>query len=195
MVGGYRQGDEVVIYAGTPDQLLSVTVSEADFNALREAISAAMRPLLAALLGLLLYAAPASAAEQLLTLYSPPIDSPLYVHRTETVEPRPDGKAAPAQPGYILGFQEMALVDSKRPDAKLLPVDKMMVHHFLYYAGGRVDAGRAAAWAAGSSVDAGRSTRTGASTRPGRRSSERATASTTPRASAARRRGRCRRWS
>lgn len=100
-----------------------------------------MKPLLVALLGLLLYAAPASAAEQLLTLYSPPIDSLPYVHRSETVELRPDGKAAPAQPGYILGFQEMALVDSKRPDAEPLPVDKMMVHHFLYYAGGRVDPG------------------------------------------------------
>ena len=39
VVGGYRDGDEVVIYAGTLDQLLSVTISDADFVALREAIS------------------------------------------------------------------------------------------------------------------------------------------------------------
>ncbi len=39
VVGGYKQGGEVVIYAGTQDQLLSVTVSEADFAPLREAIA------------------------------------------------------------------------------------------------------------------------------------------------------------
>ena len=32
-------------------------------------------------------------------------------------------------------------MDSKDPDAKPLPVDKMMVHHFLYYTRGRVDPG------------------------------------------------------
>ena len=40
VVGGYKQGGEVVIYAGTQDALLSVTVSEADFSAVREAIAA-----------------------------------------------------------------------------------------------------------------------------------------------------------
>src|SRR5919108_104408 len=43
--------------------------------------------------------------------------------------------------GYVLGFQEQSLVDSKDPDAKRLPVNKMMVHHFLYYTRGRVDPG------------------------------------------------------
>ena len=97
--------------------------------------------MLLAILALLVCAAPASAAEQLLTLYSPAIESLPYVHRSEFVTLKPDGIQAPAQPGSILGFQEMALVDSKRPDAKPLPVDKMMVHHFLYYANGRVDPG------------------------------------------------------
>ena len=41
----------------------------------------------------------------------------------------------------MLGFQEQVLVDSKDPDAKPLPVTKMMVHHFLYYTPGRVDPG------------------------------------------------------
>ena len=100
-----------------------------------------MRPVLLAILALLVCAAPASAGEQLLTLYSPAIESLPYVHRSEFVTLKADGKQAPAQAGSILGFQEMALVDSKRPDAKPLPVDKMMVHHFLYYAGGRVDRG------------------------------------------------------
>ena len=40
VVGGFKQGGEVVIYAGTQDALLSVTVSEADFSAVREAIAA-----------------------------------------------------------------------------------------------------------------------------------------------------------
>ena len=38
MVGGYIDGGYVVLYAGTQDQLLSVTISEPDFAAVREAI-------------------------------------------------------------------------------------------------------------------------------------------------------------
>ena len=63
----------------------------------------------------------------------------------------------------MLGFKEQVLVDSKDPDAKPLPVSKMMVHHLLYYTPGRVDEGSAAASAARSSAGAGRSTRTGSS--------------------------------
>jgi hypothetical protein len=92
-----------------------------------------MKALLAALLLTLVAAAPASAEERVLTLYSPPIDSEPYVHKSTTVPLKPDGRQAPAEPGYVLGFQEMALVDSKDPDAKPLPVAKMMVHHFLYF--------------------------------------------------------------
>jgi plastocyanin len=84
--------------------------------------------------------APAAAAkERVMTLYSPRIDSLPYVHDTHNVTLRANGRQAPAKPGYILGFKEMALVDSKDPKAKPLPIAKMMVHHFLYYAPGRVD--------------------------------------------------------
>ena len=38
VVGGFKQGGEVVIYAGTQDRLLSVTVTEAAFASIREAI-------------------------------------------------------------------------------------------------------------------------------------------------------------
>ena len=38
VVGGYKLEGQVVLYAGTQDQLLSVTISEADFTAVREAI-------------------------------------------------------------------------------------------------------------------------------------------------------------
>ena len=38
VVGGYKLDGQVVLYAGTQDQLLSVTISEADFAAVREAI-------------------------------------------------------------------------------------------------------------------------------------------------------------
>jgi plastocyanin len=94
-----------------------------------------------------LVAAPAaSAKERLLTLYSPKIDSLPYVHDTHHVSLKPDGKAAPKEPGYILGFAEMALVDSKNPKAKPLPIAKMMVHHFLYFARGRVDQGAGSCW-------------------------------------------------
>jgi hypothetical protein len=91
------------------------------------------------LAGLVLPVPAAAAGERVLTLYSPRIDSLPYVHDTHHVALRADGREAPARPGYVLGFKEMALVDSKRPDAKPLPIAKMMVHHFLYWAPGRVD--------------------------------------------------------
>ena len=93
-----------------------------------------------ATVGALLALAPAAGAkERVLTLFSPRIDSLPYVHDTHNVTLRANGREAPAEPGYILGFKEMALVDSKDPDARPLPLRKMMVHHFLYYAPGRVD--------------------------------------------------------
>ena len=96
-----------------------------------------MRWLLATVAALLVFAAPAGAEEKLLTLYSPPIDSEPYVHKSTTVPLKPDGVEAPAEPGYMLGFAEQVLVDSKDPDAEPLPVSKMMVHHLLYFTGGR----------------------------------------------------------
>jgi len=99
------------------------------------------RLLLATVALLLACAAPARADEQLLTLYSPPIDSQPYVHQSTTVQLKADGVQAPSVPGYVLGFQEQALVDSKDPEAAPLPVNKMMVHHFLYFTQGRDDGG------------------------------------------------------
>ena len=102
-----------------------------------------MKSLWAALVGtvaVLLVPAPAAGAkERVLTLYSPRIDSLPYVHDTHELRLRADGRQAPAKPGYILAFKETALVDSKDPDAKPLPLRKMMVHHFVYFAPGRVD--------------------------------------------------------
>jgi hypothetical protein len=77
--------------------------------------------------------------ERVLTLYSPKIDSKPYVHDTHQVPLKPDGKEAPSYAGYITGFKEQVLVDSKDPKAKPLPNSKMMIHHFLYWAPGRVD--------------------------------------------------------
>ena len=93
-----------------------------------------------------LLAPAAGAKERVLTLYSPKIDSLPYVHDTHEVALRADGRQAPAEPGYILGFKEMVLVDSKRPNAKPLPIGKMMVHHFLYWAPGRVDEAPGSCW-------------------------------------------------
>jgi hypothetical protein len=103
--------------------------------------------LIVLLAGLALLPPAAGAKERLLTLYSPRIDSQPYVHDTHHVTLRADGHEAPAEPGYILGFKEMELVDSKRPNAKPLPIDKMMVHHFLYFAPGRVDQLPGSCWA------------------------------------------------
>ncbi len=109
-----------------------------------------MRKLVTAALAVVLVgltAAPAAGAkERLLTLYSPKIDSLPYVHDTHHVDLAADGVGAPKRPGYILGFKEMALVDSKNPKAKPLPIAKMMVHHFLYFAPGRVDQGSGSCW-------------------------------------------------
>jgi hypothetical protein len=91
-------------------------------------------------------AAPAAAEEKLLTLYSPRIDSLPYVHKVTTVPLAPNGLEAPAEAGYVLGFKEQVLVDSKDPDAKPLPIAKMMVHHLLYFAPGRVDEGPGTCW-------------------------------------------------
>jgi hypothetical protein len=95
---------------------------------------------------LALLAPAASAKERVLTLYSPRIDSLPYVHDTHNVTLRANGREAPDRPGYILGYKEMALVDSKDPDAKPLPIAKMMVHHFLYFAPGRVDDAAGGCW-------------------------------------------------
>jgi plastocyanin len=92
-------------------------------------------------------AAPAaSAKERVLTLYSPKIDSLPYVHDTHEVTLKPDGVQAPATPGYITGWKEMALVDSKNPKAKPLPIAKMMVHHFLYFAPGTQNTAPGSCW-------------------------------------------------
>jgi plastocyanin len=92
-------------------------------------------------------AAPAAIAkERVLTLYSPKINSLPYVHDTHHVTLEADGEQAPAQPGYVTGWKEMALVDSKNPKAKPLPIAKMMVHHFLYFAPGTQNSARGSCW-------------------------------------------------
>ena len=95
--------------------------------------------LLAALAAALATAPSAGAAERLLTLYSPQLESQPYVHKSHQVALKPDGREAPAEPGFVTGIAEQVLVDSKDPKAKPLPVAKMMVHHFLYFAPGRVN--------------------------------------------------------
>jgi hypothetical protein len=97
--------------------------------------------IVAALAGSALLAPAAGAKEKVLTLYSPKIQSLPYVHDTHRLTLRPNGREAPSKPGYITWWKEMALVDSKDPDAKPLPTDRMMVHHFLYFAPGHVDDG------------------------------------------------------
>ena len=98
------------------------------------------------LAALLAIAPAASAEEKVLTLYSPKMHAEPYVHVSQNAFLRPDGNEAPAEPGYILGFKEQVLVDSKRPDAKPLPIQKMMIHHFLYFAVNRVDQAPGSCW-------------------------------------------------
>src|SRR5918992_1064892 len=103
--------------------------------------------ILVAALAVLGVAAPAaSAKDRLLTLYSPRIHSLPYVHDTHNVPLMKADGNAPREPGYILGYKEMALVDSKDPKVKPLPIAKMMVHHFLYWAPGRVNEAPGSCW-------------------------------------------------
>lgn len=102
--------------------------------------------LLALALVLALPASAAQADERLLTLYSPAIQTQPYVHDTHHVALRANGRQAPEQPGYITGVQEQVLVDSKDPAAKPLNNAKFMIHHFLFWAPGRVDQAPGSCW-------------------------------------------------
>jgi plastocyanin len=84
-------------------------------------------------------AAPAAhSRERLLTFYSPKINSQPYVHDTHEMVLRANGRQAPKVPGYITGWAAQDIVDSKKRNAKPLPLRRMMVHHFLVFAPGRV---------------------------------------------------------
>jgi len=92
-------------------------------------------------------AAPAaSAKERLLTFYSPKIHTLPYVHDTHEVTLRADGRHAPQRGGYITGWASQDLVASRRPNAKPLPLRRMMVHHFLVFAPGKVDQAPGSCW-------------------------------------------------
>lgn len=88
----------------------------------------------------------AVAEEEVLTLYSPAIKTNPYVHDTHTIPLKADGKQAPAKPGYVLGYKEQVLVDSKAPNAKPLSNSKFMIHHFVYFAPGRVEDSEGGCW-------------------------------------------------
>jgi hypothetical protein len=88
----------------------------------------------------------AAAGERELTLHSPPIKTLPYVHDTHALQLRPDGKEAPDRPGFVTGVVEQALVDSKDPDARPLSNAKMMIHHLLYFAPGRVEQYTGSCW-------------------------------------------------
>src|SRR5215208_8373419 len=110
---------------------------------MRKRLVLAAATVLAALLAI---APAASAEEKVLTLYSPKMHAEPYVHISQHAFLRPDDKEAPKEPGYILGFKEQVLVDSKNPKAKPLPIGKMMIHHFLYFAVNRVDQAPGSCW-------------------------------------------------
>jgi hypothetical protein len=104
------------------------------------------RALLFVAVALLALPAQAAAGERLLTLYSPAIRTAPYVHDTHNLVLRPDGRQAPARPGYITGVEEQVLVDSKDPDARPLDNARFMIHHFVFFAPGRVDQAPGSCW-------------------------------------------------
>ncbi|HEX8054462.1 MAG TPA: hypothetical protein VF517_15855 [Thermoleophilaceae bacterium] len=88
----------------------------------------------------------ASAAEEELTLYSPPVRTLPYVHDTHQLQLPADGIHAPKKPGYVVGVKEQVLVDSKDPDAKPLGNAQMMIHHLVYFAPGRAEDSEGSCW-------------------------------------------------
>ena len=104
------------------------------------------RVLLLAVFALLALAAPAAAEERQLTLYSPAIETAPYVHETHNLVLKPDGRQAPAEPGYITGVKEQVLVGSRKPGARPLSNAKFMIHHFVFFAPGRVDQAPGSCW-------------------------------------------------
>jgi hypothetical protein len=88
----------------------------------------------------------ANAGERLLTFYSPAIHTRPYVHGVESLPLPADGVQAPNEPGYLTGVKEEALVDSRDPDAKPLDNSKFMIHHFLFFAPGRIDDDLGGCW-------------------------------------------------
>ena len=80
----------------------------------------------------------ADAAERVVTIYSPAIQTRPYVHGIESLPLPADGLHAPNQPGWVTGVKEQALVDSLDPRAKPLDNSKFMIHHFLFFAPGRI---------------------------------------------------------
>ena len=130
----------MVLYAGTADDLVSVSLNSSEFDALREAL-AAMRLLLAAAAALLdLRGARARrgaaadallAADRLRALRPPVHDGGLQGRR----RPGAEGAGLRARlPGAGAGGQQ-------GPGRQAAAGDKMMVHHLLYYTRGRVDTG------------------------------------------------------
>lgn len=104
---------------------------------------------LALILGLVLSGlvpASAAASEKLLTLYSPPIRTLPYVHDTHNIPLAANGREAPDKPGYVTGVKEEVLVDSRDPHAKPLSNARMMIHHLLYFAPGRVEDSQGSCW-------------------------------------------------
>ena len=88
----------------------------------------------------------ASAKEQLLTLYSPRIDSLPYVHDTHNASRSSPTAAGARRAGLHPRLQGAGAGGLEGPDAKPLPIAKMMVHHFLYFAPGRVDEAPGGCW-------------------------------------------------
>jgi plastocyanin len=87
----------------------------------------------------LLLVPPAHARERVLTLHSPKIVVPPYQHVLRNLVLRPNGREAPGEPGWVTGFKEQVLVDSKAPHARPLPNGAMRVHHLVWLAPTRVD--------------------------------------------------------
>lgn len=89
---------------------------------------------LPALLALLL-AAPAQAAERKMTLFSKPIDVAPYTGEQHYQQLAPDGREAPAEPGWITSIK-VDVVKKRTRRAKALSIQDVMIHHIVLHAPG-----------------------------------------------------------
>jgi plastocyanin len=87
-------------------------------------------PLLLVALTMLLAAPTAGAAERQETYYSDAITVQAYVGEQVVVPQSPDGVHAPNRPGFITAIRQ-DVVDRRRPGARALPIQDVMVHHLV----------------------------------------------------------------
>lgn len=100
-----------------------------------------MTRVLLPILALLVLAAPASAADRKMTLYSNAIDVKAFTGIQDYMPLAANDKQAPAQPGWITKLR-VDVVKKRSAKAKALSIQDVMIHHMVLSANGAVWGGQ-----------------------------------------------------